>query len=367
MMSIKLSVRAFRRRMLLVTAILFSAGSLAWQQQWVPPQVMDRLERDVQTYGSAALAKVSTIGAQSGAYPNFETASEPMRVNQAEISTVALVNSQVIENPQSEAFTAGLLQDTGGPDPIPWPNVAGRTKVVTYIVQSGDSLWGIANQFQLDIDTLRWSNPELERNPDVLAVGTELVILPVEGVYHYVEAGDSLASIASLYGVSETDVAAYPPNAFYPPLDLEVGRGVIVPFGRKDVILPKPTLATDSVFAWPLVGVVTGGFNAEHAALDIGAPYGSTVYAAGEGQVIYAAWAQDGFGYTLIIDHGDGLETWYTHLKGTLFQAGSFVSQGTPIGEVGSTGHSSGPHVHFEVRLNGERLDPSDYLTLSPR
>jgi murein DD-endopeptidase MepM/ murein hydrolase activator NlpD len=81
--------------------------------------------------------------------------------------------------------------------------------------------------------------------------------------------------------------------------------------------------------------------------------------------VIYADWAQTGYGYTLIIDHGDGLETWYSHLKGTLLQSG-IVERGDPIGEMGSTGNSSGPHVHFEVRVNGERVDPQGYLPDSP-
>ena len=100
-------------------------------------------------------------------------------------------------------------------------------------------------------------------------------------------------------------------------------------------------------------------------AVDIGGPYGTTVYAAAAGEVVYARWAETGYGYTLIIDHGDGLETWYSHLKGTLLQSG-FVERGAPIGEVGSTGNSSGPHVHFEVRLNGQQVNPLEYLPDSP-
>ncbi|MDX1523851.1 MAG: peptidoglycan DD-metalloendopeptidase family protein, partial [Anaerolineae bacterium] len=232
----------------------------------------------------------------------------------------------------------------------------------------GDTLWSIANQFGLEIDTLRWSNPELERNPDVLSVGTRLNILPVEGVYHFVEAGDTIEDIATRYGVSDLDIVEYPPNSLYPPYDLEAGQAVIVPFGRKDFVpLPKPDASPNFPMAWPVSSTITGGFDSEHPGLDIGAPYGSTVYAADDGQVVYADWAVDGFGYTIIIDHGDTVQSWYSHLKGAYLQAGGYVTRGTPIGEVGSTGHSTGPHVHFEVRVDGNPVDPHQYLPATLR
>ena len=80
--------------------------------------------------------------------------------------------------------------------------------------------------------------------------------------------------------------------------------------------------------------------------------------------VRYANWGEDGLGYTVIIDHEDGLETLYVHLKRALVQAGTFVARGDAVGEVGSTGHSTGPHIHFEVRLNGQSVNPLDYLPI---
>jgi murein DD-endopeptidase MepM/ murein hydrolase activator NlpD len=110
------------------------------------------------------------------------------------------------------------------------------------------------------------------------------------------------------------------------------------------------------------VGVITQGFSDGHLAIDIGAPYGSSVFAGREGQVIRSGWARTGYGHTVIIDHGQGLQSLYSHMKGEWVQVGDWVERGQLIGEVGSTGNSSGPHMHFEVRVEGERVDPLDYL-----
>jgi LysM repeat protein len=328
------------RAVWLAVAMLLLAGLVAWQQGWQPRLALANLSQDV-----------------------LQRAPLPLpQLRAPKADTVVLVNSSVIERPESQAYTADLYSPTAADGTIPWPNVAGRTKVLTYSVQEGDTLWNIAVQFELDLDTLRWSNPALERNPDLLPLGAELIIMPVPGVYHVVTAEDTLESIAAQYGVAETDISGYPPNGLYPPYHLKVGRGLIVPFGRKGGSLPQPNGAVTSTLAWPVIGVVTGGFEADHPAFDISAPYGSRVYAAAAGDVRYAGWGEDGFGYTVVVDHGQGLETLYIHLKEALVQAGAEVTRGDAIGEAGSAGHSSGPHVHFEVRLNGRPVNPLDYL-----
>jgi murein DD-endopeptidase MepM/ murein hydrolase activator NlpD len=334
---------------LLAFIALILSGMVAWERGWRPEQALAHL--DQAGWQAYVVESISQLPAQSGP---------------SQVASVVMVTSNVVNNPRSRAYTADL-HAFAGKDAIPWPNVAGRTKILIYEVQSGDSLWGIAEQFELDLDTLRWSNPELERNPDVLSVGTKLRILPVPGIYHLIAEGDTLESIAGRYGVAPADITGYPPNALFPPYDLKDKEGVIIPFGHKDIHLPQPGLSSGYALAWPLVSVVSGGFTADHPAIDIGAPYGSTVYAADDGLITYAGWAQDGFGYTVVIDHGDGRQTWYNHLKGTLLAAGNTVSRGTPIGEVGSTGHSTGPHLHFELHVNGERVDPQSYLPTTPQ
>lgn len=338
----------------LAIAVIAATFWLFWQQGWQPQEAVAFVNQNVLARTSL-LIPVEIPKLQMPLTVNADVPAEPVS------DAVVMVSEKVQANPQSDAFTSDLYSATGK-DEIPWPNIDGRTKVLVYTVESGDSLWGIANKFGLDIDTLRWSNIELERNPDVLAVGTQLNILPVPGVYHIVEPGDTIESLAVAYGVAPEDISNYPPNGLFPPYNLKAGSGVIVPFGKKGIKPPAPALSPQSQLAWPIVGTVSGTFDATHEALDIGAPYGSTVYAADSGLITYSGWAFEGYGYTVVIDHGDGIETWYNHLKGALLPADNYVERGTPIGEVGSTGHSTGPHVHFEVRVNGTRVNPMLYL-----
>ena len=352
--------RGWRFRLVIIAGFLLS-GLLAWRQGWLPATILANLDNSVGQYGSSTIAQLSPLKNQPISQPN------PGQPAEIQVEPVVLVESTVVENPRSLAYTADLYLNSGQKHIIPWPNVGGRTKVLTYTVQSGDTVWSIADRFELDLDTLRWSNPELERNPDVLSIGTELIISPVQGVYHRVVEGDTVESIAAKYSVAVEDIVDYPPNGFYSPYELKAGTGVIVPFGRKDPVLPKPSVSADYPLAWPIVSAVSGSFAADHPGFDIGAPYGSTVYAANGGTVIYADWALDGLGYTVVIDHGSGFHTVYAHLKGTFLRAGNLVARGTPLGEVGSTGHSSGPHVHFEVRVNEKPLDPRDFLPAQPQ
>ena len=126
-----------------------------------------------------------------------------------------------------------------------------------------------------------------------------------------------------------------------------------------------PTVRSSSGFIWPASGVVTSGFGWRwgrmHEGLDIAASYGAPISAASSGTVIYAGW-MGGYGNLVVIDHGGGLATAYGHQSSIAVSSGSQVSQGQTIGYVGSTGHSTGPHLHFEVRVNGSAVDPMGYL-----
>jgi murein DD-endopeptidase MepM/ murein hydrolase activator NlpD len=247
------------------------------------------------------------------------------------------------------------------PSPTPTPQ-----RVVTYTVREGDSLWGIAARFGLDVDTLRWSNEDLARNPDLLSVGQELTILPVKGTYHTVQTGETVETIALAYGVTPTVIIDYPLNDLRPPHQVKEGQKLVIPGGRRELHWPQPDLSPGSPFAWPVVGQITQEYSEKHPALDLRAPYGSSVYAAQAGTVTHSGWARTGYGYTVILDHDEGMQSLYSHMKGTWVTVGQKVERGQLIGEVGSTGHSTGPHVHFELRIEGKRVDPSGYLPAAP-
>jgi murein DD-endopeptidase MepM/ murein hydrolase activator NlpD len=118
-------------------------------------------------------------------------------------------------------------------------------------------------------------------------------------------------------------------------------------------------------FIWPLNGTVTSGYGWRwgrlHEGVDIAAPSGTPIWAAAAGTVIYAGWL-GGYGNLVVVDHGNGLATAYAHASAVLMSVGQSVGQGETVALVGSTGNSSGPHLHFEVRVNGSAVDPLLYL-----
>ncbi|HEY53471.1 MAG TPA: M23 family metallopeptidase [Caldilineae bacterium] len=273
----------------------------------------------------------------------------------------------------------GLFSVAAWADPCPQPDSAEykicrqwwlaqrkqRNEVTTYTVQSGDTLWSIAARFDLDVDTLRYSNPALMRNPDLLSVGTELRVLPFLGAIVKVKPGDTLAAIARRWNVAPEAITAYYPNHI-PTGQVQPGQELVIPGGYLDLNIAPPAASPAATFAWPLRGWLTQRYSARHPAIDIATSYGATVYAAGDGIIVRAGWLFTGYGYSVIISHGNGLQTLYSHLKGPLVAVGQRVRRGQAIGAVGSTGRSTGPHVHFEVRKNGVRINPLPYLPPLP-
>jgi murein DD-endopeptidase MepM/ murein hydrolase activator NlpD len=247
-----------------------------------------------------------------------------------------------------------------------------RLDVITYTVQAGDTVQSIAALFGLQPTTISWANPAIEDAPDLLRIGQEVAILPVDGAYHKVAEGDTLESIAEEYKVEPEAIATCEYNHLEPP-DYPIAEGtrLIVPGGEKPYIPKVVTTYTGAVpegargtgrFQWPVLGRITQGYWYAHRAIDIGAPIGSAVLATDGGFISFAGWTDVGYGYLIVIDHANGFATYYAHLSNIYVFTGQAVERGQVIGAVGSTGWSTGPHLHFEVRYYGVQQNPRAYL-----
>lgn len=242
-----------------------------------------------------------------------------------------------------------------------------------YQVQPGDTVSGIAQHFALAPETILWANPGLEDNPDLLRLGQELTILPLDGVYHRVNEGDTIANIAAAYKVEAETIINYRLNELDPenPI-ITPGRWLVVPGGIKPYTpkyvsatsadAPKGAVNGTGTFHWPVSGTITQDFWSKHRALDIATWDGAPIYAADSGYVVVAQWDNTGYGLMAIIDHGNGFKTLYAHTSRLSVSAGDEVLQGAQIGEVGSSGNSTGPHLHFEIITNGVKRNPWGYL-----
>lgn len=243
-----------------------------------------------------------------------------------------------------------------------------RPNVITYLVKPGDTDWSIAQQFDLDVDTLRYSNEWMRLNPDLIYPDQEMTILPLKGAYVTVQAGDTLETIALRYGVEPDAIRDFPLNQVNGNT-LRAGQKLVIPDGRLDYaerILP-PGPGRGYTLAWPLRGTISQGYHSGHLAIDIATYYGAKVYASAAGRVVYARFSPDGWlGFRVVIAHGNGLQTAYNHMSDIYVEEGETVSRGQMIGQVGSTGNSTGPHVHFQVYQGSQRPNPLNYLPPSP-
>lgn len=259
----------------------------------------------------------------------------------------------------------------------------GSDKTLCYTVQRGDSLWAIAEANHLTVDSLRKANPEVRT--DLLQIGQELSLV-VPDPFVTLSSRETIVFTVNIpYSLSvEEDPEKWP----WEETVIQAGQS-----GQKEVtqiirredgeevsrstlsekilsypVTKKirrgsklvPTMGSGEM-AWPLQGTITSRFGPRwgsfHYGVDIGADHGSNIFAADSGMVASAGW-NGGYGNLVKIDHGDGKQTWYAHLSDFNVQVGASVNKGDVIGYVGSTGVSTGPHLHFEVRIDGVAKDP---------
>jgi len=262
-----------------------------------------------------------------------------------------------------------------------------RVEVLRYTVQEGDSVFGIADRFGIEPETVLWGNFEvLEDTPDSLRPGQELNILPVDGTYHQWKAGDSLSAVADFFGVDVSNIVDWPGNGLDPDApEVKDGAWLVVPDGKRAFrTWLVPTIARGQAgvgtafgpggcsgdysggavgsggFIWPSANHYISGndYWSGHLGIDIAAGTGDTVWAADTGVVVFTGWTTTGYGNLVMLDHGNGWQTLYGHLNSVRVSCGQSVSQGQSIGSAGSTGNSTGPHLHFETRFESGFVNP---------
>lgn len=310
-------------------------------------------------------------------------ASLPDNISTPKFSTLGLQKG-VVRNP--EVVTTHQVET----------EVEKRTEVITYDVQPGDSIFGIADKFGLKPETVLWANRYiLGDTPDGLGVGITLFILPEDGVYHKWEEGEGLNGVASFYGVDPDVIVNYPLNDLDPEVvgdysnpNIEPGKMLVVPGGTRPTvswIIARDNPASGSTylgpgacsgiiygevgtgtFTYPTTATWLSGYDWNppvHNGLDFDGDFGSPIYAADSGVIVYSGWSDRGYGYLIVVDHDRGWQTFYAHLmEGTLLPCGTSVQKGQLIASMGSTGNSTGPHLHFEMRLNGSPVNPWFHL-----
>ncbi len=263
----------------------------------------------------------------------------------------------------------------------------------TYRLQEGDDLAMLALVWGVDSELMACVTRSGQEPLSGLRPGTVIMIANPRYRCHRVQLDETAAQIAEDYGVAVEVLLAEPWNLLESTDEvLEPGRRLLILDGiRPDLASlrhtqpvtatsPLPEIATpvqaeptpeqpavwpygDGQFIWPVRGgVISQGFRAGHRAIDIAAPIGTPVYAADNGVVIKSGYSQDGYGGRVIIDHQIDYVTLYAHLSQALVEVGDVVQKGQLIGYVGSTGNSTGPHIHLELRDFGFLVDPRALL-----
>ncbi|MEK7537879.1 MAG: peptidoglycan DD-metalloendopeptidase family protein [Patescibacteria group bacterium] len=317
-----------------------------------------------------------------------ETASNrPAAVNRTTMLAVGGVtprsdsvplSSTAANEPESTATALAVgvtLNESGGTN-------GDRQETVIYVVQSGDTLSTIAHRFGLTSQTLVWANGMSDK--DFIKPGQALKIPPVEGYLYTVKNGDTLAGIAQKYKGDQASILDV--NRLATAEAIQPGQEIIIPggeppappaptpasrrtlltqvFGGRESNAPPSAPATGARFIWPTTGRRINQYfrGRYHTGIDIEGDYSSPIYAAANGRVVFAAFDRSGYGLYIVISHGNGYETLYGHASKVFVSPGDVVKQGQTIAMIGSTGRSTGPHVHFEIRTGGGFLNPLSFF-----
>lgn len=262
---------------------------------------------------------------------------------------------------------------TGGSNIIPY-----RSGTIYYTVQAGDTISTIARRFGLSVNTILWANNISSFS--LIRPGDSLTILPTNGIMYTVKSGDTVSKIAAKYGIEADKIQ----SANNISNGLKAGQKLLLPGAKKiseqstitrpttqsglsviSNLIKSPTVkAGTGKMVWPTVGYrITQYFSWRHNGVDIGNKIGTPIYAAEAGvvEISQSGW-NGGYGNTIVINHGGGYKTRYGHASKLFVKVGDTVEKGENIAAMGSTGRSTGSHLHFEVLINGIRYNPLNYI-----
>ena len=347
--------------------------------------------------GGTTILSVALIGAVVWLLQSFYAKPvTPVSLPQASVTEAALVVGGSVDIPVDASVFDGIPRVA-----LPFTTIPSRPRqqIVKYIVEEGDTVFGIANQFGLQPETVLWGNYSvLLDNPHSLKPDQELLIMPADGVYwQWLSANKGgLPAFAGFFGASVDDILSSPVNNLDPEAVGDItnpnildGTWLFVPGGHRELISWSAPLgvtrdnpasarvlgpgACDAVsggavgygaFIWPSNQHTLSGydFSPVHRGIDIAGNTGEAVYATDAGVVVYAGWNNYGYGNMVMIDHGNNFQSLYAHLSAFNVGCGQSVGQADLIGAIGSTGASSGSHLHFEILSASSKLNPRDVL-----
>lgn len=308
------------------------------------------------------------------------------------LALVALVTSGVFGG---QSLISDQYPGIGGPDPRfvstfePFPNgpilqifqdphtdisQKPRSEVIEYKVEEGDTVSSIAQKFGISQDTIKWANDIT--NVSLVKPGQTLKILPVTGVSHAVRSGDTVESVAKKYAAQSQAIVDFPFNDVPDDFKLKVGQLLIVPDGsppevKMPKVRPQPQYLAQgpaspafqapfgAQFIWPTGGQLSQYYAWYHPGIDVANRSAPGIAAADGGTVVGAGWPDgQGYGNRVVIDHGNGYTSLYAHLSNIYVSVGETISRGQLLGQMGSTGRSTGTHLHLEIHYKGVPVNP---------
>ncbi|MEL7591922.1 MAG: M23 family metallopeptidase [Anaerolineaceae bacterium] len=328
---------------------------------------------------------------ENQALPTDEPASTPSGLEGAGGPLIQVDTETINDEILYSGFTVSRLAQVHTDRPA-----GPRTEIVEYTIQSGDTLFGIAEKYGLKPQTLLWSNRHiLGDDPHNIFPGVSILIPTMDGAIYFWNQGDGLNGVSSFYKVTPDDIIDWPANnldrATLGDLSLPnitPGTMLFVPGGEGDFTDWLPHYSRDQpaessipggcgiitegfigngTFIWPTTETYLSGYDytpeTNHRAIDIAGHIGNPIWAVDAGVIVYSGWNDRGYGNLIVVDHGNGWQSVYAHLDTFLAFCGQSVDQGDQIGTLGTTGNSTGPHLHFELRHETYGVvNPWDFL-----